>query len=100
MPMQFEPTDQRIAFAKFQFLRFRQTTKTGAEPVSVPFAGLREKSNATDASGIGYCFHDCSNERFNIVQPTENTRESQELKCLRPTREGSRRRFAPAGHFR
>src|SRR5437588_12175409 len=97
MPMQFEPTDQRIAFAKFQFIRFRQTTKTGAKPVFVAFAGEGEKSNATDASGIGCSFHDCSDERFNIVQPTKNTRESQELKCIRPNRDGSRRRRDPPG---
>src|SRR2546421_5098542 len=77
MPMQFEPTDQRIAFAKFQFIRFRQTTKTGAKPVFVAFAGEREKSNATDASGIGCSFHDCSDERFNVVQPAKDSRKSQ-----------------------
>src|SRR5437764_7470272 len=100
MPMQFEPTDQRIAFAKFQFIRFRQTTKTGAKPVFVAVAGEREKSKATDASGIGCSFHDCSDERFNVVQPAKDSRKSQELKCMRPTREGSRRRVAPARRFR
>src|ERR1051325_1298615 len=100
MSAQFEPTDQRVAFVKFQFIRFRQTAKTGAEPVGVALASSRTNPDTTDARCISGAFHDRGNKRFDIVEAAKDAWESQQLKCVRRARDGSRRRLALGRYLR
>ena len=45
MCVQLKPAHERIAFTKFQFLRFRQTTQTSAQPIAIALANARENSD-------------------------------------------------------
>ena len=78
MGMEFEPADQRIAFAIFHLVCFGQATQAGAEPVTFALPDPGKNADARDAGSISHPFGHAGQQCFHVFKPPENARETQE----------------------
>ena len=78
MRVQFEPADQRIAFAIFDLGRFGKTTQTGAKPIAITLPDLGENTYTADARGIGHTFDNAGEHSLDVVKTAKDPRKTQQ----------------------
>src|SRR5207244_7389381 len=76
MRLPFKPAHERVALAKFQLGRFRQTAQACAQPVPVALADFGKNADPGYTRSIREIFHHTAQQRIDRVEPAEDTGET------------------------
>src|SRR5207302_2557018 len=78
VPMQFEPADQWIALVILDLVSFWQTAQPGTQAIAIALPNARKNSNPSHAGCVCHCFNDAGKQSFDLIQASEDTRETQQ----------------------